>query len=276
MSEAVGFSPRNDNAVDYALSITQNYLAQLRQRAIAVERASILEIGPGAEFASALVMASYGASVTLADRFLARWDDSFHPAFYRDFLARWDGPNSAIEAVIARGGYEGVLRLLPQPAEALTDVADRSIDVVLSNAVLEHVRDFRLVVRELARIAKPGGVQGHQVDFRYHRDFSRPLDHLLIPQREFEADREATGCIHGTQIRMQEMAERFMPHFWIDEIEPNCFAEPEYLTRITPRLKGRFVHFPRQSLRIVGGRIWLTRKLPGPKRVGLRRWLPWR
>jgi|HubBroStandDraft_1064217.scaffolds.fasta_scaffold00011_29 SAM-dependent methyltransferase len=257
--------PRNDDAVDYALSITRNYLNMLRHRSIPLDRAQILEIGPGADFATQLVLASFGATVTLADRFLVPWDDAFHPDFYRAFLAGWDGPKGAIETALADNGYGGVLRLVPEPAEALGSIADRSLDLVLSNAVLEHVRDLPLVAREMARITRPGGVQAHQVDCRHHRDFSRPLDHLLIPEAEFAEERERTGCVHGTQMRLQEMAECFAPDFWLDEIDANAFADPDYLDALLPRLEGRFARFPRQSLRITGGRLWLSRKAPDPK-----------
>lgn len=260
MPNTVFYSPINENAVDYALSITRNYLGQLKQRAVGLERASVLEIGPGAEFAAALVMASHGATVTLADRFLAPWDDNFHPGFYRVFLERWDGPRAALETVVAQGSYDNVLRLLPMSAESLAPIADGSTDLVLSNAVLEHVQDLPRVVREMARISRPGGVQAHQVDCRDHRNFSRPLDHLLVAEAEFEAERNLNGCIHGTQMRLQEIAECFAPYFWIDEMEPNCFAEVGYLDELAPRLKGRFAKFPRQSLRVTGGRLWLSRK----------------
>ena len=262
--------PREDNAVDYALQITRNYLDMLRRRGITLDKATILEIGPGADFAVQLVLASHGAVVTLADRFLAQWDDDFHPGFYRDFMARYDGPARAIEAALARGGYDGVLTLLPEPAEALNSIADKSIDLVLSNAVLEHVRDLDETVAELARITRPGGVQAHQVDCRYHGDFSRPLEHLTIPKQLFEARRLNNGCVDGTQLRLAEIAERFTPHFWIDEIDPNAFAEPDYLDRIRPRLQGRYADFPRQTLRITGGRIWLSRKTD-PARMSWRR-----
>ncbi|MEI9982835.1 MAG: hypothetical protein WDN69_06245 [Aliidongia sp.] len=70
--------------------------------------------------------------------------------------------------------------------------------------------------------------------------------------------------MRGTQLRPPEMAEAFAAAFWLDEIEPNCFAEHAYLDEITPRLPERFARFPRPSLRILGGRIWLSRKPPGP------------
>jgi SAM-dependent methyltransferase len=142
---------------------------------------------------------------------------------------------------------------------------DASVDIVLSNAVLEHVRDLAQVAREMARITRPGGTHSHQIDCRDHKNFGRPLDHLLIPEEEFAIEREKQGCMRGTQLRMQEIAETFACDFWLDEMEPNCFAEADYLDEIAPKLRGRYKHFPRQSLRITGGRLWLTRKTPAPK-----------
>src|ERR1044071_9286504 len=71
--------------------------AELNLRIIAVlglecRGLRILEIGPGHHFGPALLLASQGAHVTLADRFLASWDDPYHPAFYRALRAGWNGP----------------------------------------------------------------------------------------------------------------------------------------------------------------------------------------
>ncbi len=258
--ERVGYSPLNENAVEYAISATKAYVDELERRAVCLNGKSILEIGPGAEFASALVLASYGASVTLADRFLAPWDAEFHPHFYREFLLRWEGPKSAIEAVIKRGGYEGVLRLLSRPAESLEGISGESIDLVLSNAVLEHLSDLPKAIREMARITRPGGVHSHQVDCRDHRNFARPLDHLLIPEAEFSAERERTGCVRGTQTRLQEILEAFVPFFWVDAFEPNSFADTDYLNSLMLHRQERIQAFSVQSLRVTGGRLWLSKK----------------
>jgi SAM-dependent methyltransferase len=266
MSETAFHAAPNHDALDYALRVASFHVEMLQRRGVRLDGAEILELGPGAEFCAALVLASHGARVTLADRFLAPWRDDYHPDFYRTFLARYDGPKAAIAAVVGQGGYDGVLRLLPQPAEALEGVADASLDVVLSNAVLEHVQDFSQAVHELARISRPGSIQAHQIDWRDHWDFARPLDHLLMPADAFDAERAQTGCQRGTQLRPPEMAEAFAADFWLDEIEPNCFAEPAYLDEIMQRLPDRFARFPRPSLRILGARLWLSRK-PPPRRV---------
>jgi ubiquinone/menaquinone biosynthesis C-methylase UbiE len=50
----------------------------------------------------------------------------------------------------------GPERLLVGAGEALP-FADASFDLVLSNEVIEHVRDDRLAVAEMARVLRPGG-----------------------------------------------------------------------------------------------------------------------
>src|SRR5207253_2800955 len=103
-------------------------------------------------FGPALLLAGQGARITVADRFLASWDDPYHPAFYRALRAGWNGPAAALDRVIMSGSYDGWLTLLAEPAEHLASLADSSIDLVLSHSVLEHVFDLPAVCGELARI----------------------------------------------------------------------------------------------------------------------------
>ena len=57
-------------------------------------------------------------------------------------------------------------RILPG---ASSGVPDASVDLILSNSVIEHVLDVEELVAELDRVAAPGGVQYHFVDFSDHR-----------------------------------------------------------------------------------------------------------
>lgn len=93
MTQAADPNPRKpfDAAVRYAIQVSDVYLHQLRVRGIAPSGLRYFEIGPGADFAPQLVLASYGAEVTVADEYLADWDPSYHPEFYRAFLQQWRG-----------------------------------------------------------------------------------------------------------------------------------------------------------------------------------------
>ena len=48
-------------------------------------------------------------------------------------------------------------------------IQERSVDMIYSQAVLEHVDDLFGAYESMQRWLKPGGVMSHQVDFRCHR-----------------------------------------------------------------------------------------------------------
>jgi SAM-dependent methyltransferase len=250
-----------DEAVDYAVALTRSTLAMLHQRGIALGGVTVLEIGPGANFAAPLAMASAGARVLVADRYLAPWEPRYHPDFYRDFLARWDGPGEAVRRVIAQGGYRGVIEPVAQPAETLHAIGSGEIDLVLSNAVLEHVLDLDRVARELARVTRIGGWHAHQIDLRDHRNFARPLGHLLASERFFAWRRRLSRGSPGTRLRLPEIAALFSRHFDIVETEENGFADATHVAEVQARLphSSPYRDWPAERLRVTGGRLWLRR-----------------
>lgn len=264
MNHAADHNPRKqfDESVQYALTVASNYLSLFNSHGINLNGLQYLELGPGADFAPQLVLASHGAKVILADKYLASWDPAFHPEFYKAFLKAWSGRSEAIVSVLNHGGYDQVLTLLPEPAEKLSKVASESIDFVQSNAVLEHVMDVRKVVKELARVTKLGGINSHQIDFRFHKDFQRPLDHLLLDQRTYLNMRNEDKGNHGTALRMPEIIEEFSKYFWVWKTEINALAEKGYVEEVINNLpeNSPYKTWPPPLLSVVGGRIWFSRK----------------
>ena len=254
-----------DEAVDYALRLTDSYLRLLSDRGIGPRGARILELGPGLDFAPQLALASHGANVVLADRFLAQWDRAYHDEFYRRFRARWHGPSSAIDAAIAAGGYPAdAIACIAEPAEALTRVADASCDVVLSNAVLEHIYDLPAVCRSLARVTKPGGIGVHQIDFRDHWDFARPLEFLLFAPDSYQARITRGRVGRGNRHRLPDQLAQFRAAgFRIDQVEVTETASKAYLDDILPRLRAASASPYRErsaeELATLGARITMVR-----------------
>ena len=249
-------------AVGYAEEIFSHYERLFRERGIAMQGCQYLEIGPGRNFGSQLLMAELGASVTVADRFLAQWDPEFHPAFYRTLLARV-GRSPAIERVIEQSGYDGVINLVSAPAEDLKGLPDRTFDIVMSNAVLEHVYDLGAAARELRRVSKPGAVHAHQVDFRDHRDFSRPLEWLLLSRRQFRRRAVKRNFESGCQTRPSELVSTFQDAgYTLDDTVPSHYADEKYLDEFMPRLRrawfSPYRKWNRDDLRVVSGCYWLT------------------
>lgn len=77
-------------------------------------------------------------------------------------------------------------------------IAENSVDVIISHAVLEHVADVRKTYRTLYRWLKPGGVMSHQIDFRSHnltpewngyRAISEPVWRIMVGRRPYLINR---------------------------------------------------------------------------------------
>jgi SAM-dependent methyltransferase len=73
--------------------------------------------------------------------------------------------------------YErGVLRLI-QPGPYRIPFDDDTFDVVVSNQVFEHVKDYPAAIRETKRVLRPGGVALHLFPPRW-----RPIEpHVYVP-----------------------------------------------------------------------------------------------
>jgi hypothetical protein len=253
-----------DRDVGYAMQVARNYLNQLQSANFSLANARILELGPGHEFGAQLLIASHGAHVTVADRFLAPWDENYHPFFYRTLRARWPGPAGALDAVIDAGGYpDRVIGRIPVSAEQLGRYGSARFDCVLSNAVLEHVENLRRVAENLAQLTKSPGLNLHQIDFRDHRDQSRPLEFLLLSARK---QRDLFRSRHGepgNRLRLKEAIAIFeAAGFTCAPPENQSFCDDAYLAEFLPQLRrsqSDYVDWPVEDLRVIGARLVLRK-----------------
>lgn len=246
-------------AVAYGLTSYKCALDSVAYTPARLSGAQVLEIGPGVNYAVAIGLSSSAASVTVADRWLPVWREDYHPAVYRGIAnalaaeAREAEARAFYDAASAKHG--GVVEL-ERPAEAL-GLAEASIDLVLSNAVLEHLYDADAAIAEFARITKRGGWNLHQVDYRDHRDFSRPLEYLTLTTEEFRTLAEAEDYGFGCQLRAADHAAMFARHgFRVFGIYPNAYADDAYLADVTPRLATKINP---EDLRITGALLLCER-----------------
>ncbi len=251
-------------AVPYAMQVTRVYLSWIPGAPQSLARMRMLELGPGRDFTPALILAGYGADVTLADLYLEPWIPDYHPAFYQAVRAAIrrrhpDWPLPALDEVIARSEHgRGPLRTLHCGLEQLAGVPDQSFDLTISNAVFEHLYDVPQALRELYRVTKPGGIGCHQVDFRDHRDFARPLEFLCEADYLRRVDRDSTD--QGNNLRPHEMGQLLLETgFQVEEFACNLSADPAYLADVRPRLADRFRHFADEQLQPVSGRFLIRR-----------------
>ena len=265
----VNFTKRTDEQLGsdakYAFDVLKSYRSALDQLNLAAKGLSIVEIGPGSDFGAQLILASLGANVSLLDRFLTPFDPDYHPRLYAEIANLWDGPKGELEAAISGGHEASSLRLFPEPAEQMESIPDASIDFTYSNAVLEHVADVRAVTTELARISKPGGMGMHQIDLRGHRDFDRPLEHIIAQEEVFQNTAPKIAYDYGNRLRMIEFHAYFeSAGFAVTEDHVTDFTEPPYLAEALPRIRSsnsQYRFWPEDDLRRVGGFLFVRREV---------------
>jgi SAM-dependent methyltransferase len=263
-----------DADVCHALQVGRAYLDILIAEGIDPDGKAILELGPGINFGSALLLACHGALPIVADRFLVNWDPAYHPKFYaalRNALAESDlVPDlMPLDRLLSRKGYAGSeIRRLWRSAEDLRGVSTASVDIVVSNAVLEHLFDLPTACRELARVSRPLAFGFHQVDFRDHRDFARPLEYLLLGDDDFRGMFAERRGECGSQWRAWEMAQFFeTAGFEAIRFESNITAEEEYLREFERRLRAaasRYRDTPISQLGTLSGCFRLRRGRSSP------------
>jgi SAM-dependent methyltransferase len=255
--------------VAYALSVGGSLLKAIRKLNVPLAGKTILEIGPGINMGCPMILAAHGAKPVVVDRFLAPWDRDYHGRFYahlRDELSRTDAsadlrPLNAL--LTARNYSENVIQRVSSSLEKVP-LPDGYCDFVWSNAVLEHVYNLDASFTQLYRVTRPGGYNLHQVDFRDHRNFDKPLEYLLFSDKDFETTFENAHSDCGNRWRLEEMTERLLAAgFEMVDFIPSEIIKPDYLASLLPRLRtsgSRYQDWPEDKLQILGGRYTLRKR----------------
>jgi hypothetical protein len=259
-------------AVDYAICVADGYISQWAAFTGRLGQDSphpltglrVLELGPGATLGIPVLLACAGARVAVADRFPSYWDADFHPAFFEALLRRVGDRSPRFgqpirELLVANRFVPDVVQSFALGAESLHSIG-RTFDLVLSNAVIEHVEDLRTTATNLAAITTPGGAGLHQVDFRDHRNFDEPLEYLTLAADDFAELRRSCFCECGCQWRVSDVIAAFQEAGFDVRTHVNLHTTPEYLARVRPRLQPEFAARPDHELLATSALFLLSRR----------------
>lgn len=254
----------------YALKTVHGYLEQLPGSDPCWLRGKdVMEIGPGAHYGVPLILACFGARVAVADRFPPAWQPAYHPAFYALLLKKLSGEFPGIDprplqAVLKdRAALQDHVVEFRTPLESFPRGLRRSYDAIFSNAVLEHLFLPSRAIRKLAWITRPGGLGFHQVDFRDHRDFTRPLEYLLLSRIRFWKVFYWSHGECGNRLRPEEFSRLFArAGFAVAAFAINMAADDLYLERFIPALRqapSEYAQWPAAGLKTLSGRFHLVK-----------------
>jgi len=230
---------------EYALKTVRGYIARIPGGDPAwLEGRDVLEIGPGIHYGVPLILACFGARVAVADRFRPAWQPAYHPVFYGHLLDRFAGefpgidPSPLRAAMKDQASLKDHLTEIEAPVERIPRTNRNRYDAIFSNAVLEHLILPARAMRRLAWVTRPGGLGFHQVDFRDHRDFTRPLEYLLLGRVRFWKMFYWSHGECGNRLRPADFSRIFSKSgFAIQRFEVNIQAEDTYLNEFMPRLR---------------------------------------
>lgn len=173
--------------VDYALGTFRGYLATFPQEKI--PGANLCELGPGKNLGIALLFKGLGANtVHVVDKYLKPWSDQYHPYFYKmlkeEAVRNFPGFDPEPLLITSEKGYEKApIIIWENDAETMAGIDDESLDFLCSNAVLEHLYLPAQAFASFARVSCKGAYGHHQIDFRDHYNFDRPLEFLMTYYR---------------------------------------------------------------------------------------------
>lgn len=229
---------------EYAFNIAKGYLSKFDDAKAFIRGKAILELGPGINFGTALVMLAWGAkSYIVCDRYLSQYDENYHSKVYlalrKLILAEDNNANTEVlDACIQSSSHKVVgLECVQSPLEELAAIFPNEFDITLSNAVFEHLYNPLAAFQSLYACTALGGVGSHQVDFRDHRDFERPLEFLLTDELSFHALMHDACCEFGNRVRPFQMTAMFEAAGFSEvAYQPNMFVDRHYMKEFMPRL----------------------------------------
>jgi SAM-dependent methyltransferase len=256
-----------EETTDFAISNAKYYIGFLPGKdARFLKDKVLLEIGPGQDFGLQLLLLGFGAKkVLLVDKYLGQWRDNYHSLVYKRLLskAEIEFPEvdfSQLKEVIHRGSHqiEG-LELHHVGLENVNLIDSNSVDISFSNACFEHLLYSAKAIKQLARISKVGGLGFHQIDFRDHRNYDRPLEFLTFSKFGFEIILRLSNCCFGNRLRRKDFTALFTKNGFNVTFEADIYADEAYVDEVLERSISKFRNMSKKEISILSGQFRLTK-----------------
>ena len=182
------FSPRDiDRSVNYVLEVVsawQKALAEYTGTVYPLKDKSVIEFGPGPDLGTGFIILALGARDYLAvdkNELIAKTSERFYEELFRR-LSDYPAHERALEVYnrFQTCGFGDCFDYKVAPLSSLQDLSFRKFDVVVSQAVLEHLENVEEVFAGLRDYLNLNAVMIHEVDLATHTRWIRDLDPLNL------------------------------------------------------------------------------------------------
>lgn len=254
LSALTNLSGNNNSAENTPDSHFSAWQGRLERRGFDLHGKRILEIGSGRYARVALWMLASGAEhVTLIDPNAQGLAVPRHWSLLsRDLLKLGLNADDAFARIEI---ISSDISSLPSPSP------DERVDIVLSNAVLEHVQDPGQVLGQSFNWLKPAGVSCHVVDLRDHNlGFQYPFEMLTYSADCWRNWLNSPGEFNQNRWRVPDYTWA-MEAAGFEEVDYEVIMQDsETLKALTPRMDAEFRSLPSEIACILS--IWLIGRKP--------------
>lgn len=251
-----GSDAEGDAALDYFEGVVEDYeriavhAGVCETEGALFKGRTVLELGPGNTRAVAMLARQRGAaSVDGYDAFdLQTRDRSRLRSLYEGLLKRAGEDPSRVDSLLEGGRVH-------TKASSLK-ATGRKYDLVISRAVLEHVRDLTNLHRELRELTTDDAVLVHKIDLRSHGfEWDHELDFLLFPEKLYRSLTTHIG--EPNRVRAQgylDVAQQY--GFTPVHVSSTRRISPERVEALRPSLAEPYRSLSAEVLSVLG--IWLV------------------
>jgi SAM-dependent methyltransferase len=198
------------DATSYLQSVFDRHIAAMNLDGRLAGR-TLLELGPGDSIGTAVLAACHGASTVLIDAgAFAVTDVRVYQRLAEELACNGLNPPDLASAKSLGDVLDACrARYLPRGLASFEELESGSVDLIFSQAVLEHVRkhEFQTTLAACRRVIKPAGICSHRVDLMDH--LGGGLNNLRFSERAWESDFFVKSGFYTNRIRCTEMLDLF-------------------------------------------------------------------